>query len=235
MNTSPTLSDLELAFGQALNLGFAEIFQGLLLALLLGVVVAGLYRVSIPGRVLSPAMIGSLVLLSVIGSMVMMVIGNNIARAFSLVGALAIIRFRTRLRSPWDITFVFLSLAVGIACGVFAFRVAVMGTLVVALTVLVMQAISTLRSRNGIQLLRCDLAAYEAHEEAIVGVLDAHLSKRWLVEARSLRFGETLSYRYRVQLKDPKGTEALLQALSAVEGVERVVVYQDADRIGETD
>ncbi|MBN1335978.1 MAG: DUF4956 domain-containing protein [Deltaproteobacteria bacterium] len=233
MNTSRVLSDLELAFGQALNLGFSEIFQGLLLALVLGVGVAALYRVSVPGRVLSPAMSGSMVLLSIIASMVMMVIGNNIARAFSLVGALAIIRFRTRLRSPWDITFVFLSLSVGIACGVFAFRVAVMGTAVIALTVLVMQAHSTLRQRNGIQLLRCDLAAYEAREEAIAGVLDAHLKQRWLVEARSLRFGETLSYRYRVVLKEPNGTEALLQALSAVEGVERVVVYQDADHTSE--
>ena len=229
------MNDLELAFGQALNLGFTDIFQGLVLALLLGVVVAGLYRVSVPGRVLSPAMVSSLVLLSLVASMVMMVIGNNIARAFSLVGALAIIRFRTRLRSPWDISFVFLSLAVGIACGVFAFRVALMGTVVIALTVLVMQALATLRSHNGIQLLRCDLAAYEAREEAIRGVLEQHLARRSLVEARSLRFGETLSYRYRVVLKDPMGAEALLQALSAVEGVERVVLYADADHTGETD
>ena len=235
MNDTRVLSDLELAFGQALNLGFTDIFQGLVLALLLGVVVAGLYRVSVPGRVLSPAMVSSLVLLSLVASMVMMVIGNNIARAFSLVGALAIIRFRTRLRSPWDISFVFLSLAVGIACGVFAFRVAVMGTLVVSLTVLVLQAVAVLRQRQGVQLLRCDLAAYEAREEAIRGVLDAHLARRWLVEARSLRFGETLSYRYRVILKDPTATEALLQALSAVEGVERVVLYQDADHTGEAD
>jgi uncharacterized membrane protein YhiD involved in acid resistance len=229
------MNDLELAFGQALNLGFAEIFQGLLLALVLGVVVSLLYRVSIPGRVLSPAMTSSMVLLALVSSMVMMVIGNNIARAFSLVGALAIIRFRTRLRSPWDITFIFLSLAVGIACGVFAFRVALMGTVVIALTVLVMQAITTLRARNGIQLLRCDLAAYEAREDAIRGVLDQHLASRSLAEARSLRFGETLSYRYRVVLRDPQGIEALLQALSAVEGVERVVLYADADHTGETD
>jgi len=227
--------DLEQILGPVPTLDAAQILTTLLLALGLGLAVALTYRISVAGRVASVLMQSSLVLLAMVAAMVMMVIGNNIARAFSLVGALAIIRFRTRLRSPWDISFVFLSLAVGIACGVFAFRVALMGTVVIALTVLVMQALATLRSHNGIQLLRCDLAAYEAREEAIRGVLEQHLARRSLVEARSLRFGETLSYRYRVVLKDPMGAEALLQALSAVEGVERVVVYQDADRIGETD
>lgn len=229
------MTELELAFGQALNLGVAEIFRGLFLALLLGLVVAMVYRVSVPGKVLSPALQSSMVILAVIGAMVMMVIGNNIARAFSLVGALAIIRFRTRLRSPWDITFVFFSLAVGIACGVFAYRVAVVGTLVVSLAVLALQAIPLTGGRRLVHLLRCDLAAYEAREEAIQGVLDQHLQERWLVEARSLRFGETVSYRYRIILRTPGALEPLIRDLSAVEGVERVVVYQDPDGTGEAD
>ena len=93
-----------------------QVVLTLALALGLGLSVAVVYRLSVPGRVLSPAMQSSLVLLAMVAAMVMMVIGNNLARAFSLVGALAIVRFRTRLRSPWDISFVFFSLAAGIAC-----------------------------------------------------------------------------------------------------------------------
>jgi len=227
--------DLELAFGQALNLDLVQIFQALLLALFLGTMVALVYRISIPNRVISNSLLGSLVILAVVGAMVMMIIGNNIARAFSLVGALAIIRFRTRLRSPWDITFVFFSLAVGIACGVFAYRVAVMGTLVISLGVLALWVIPLGGVRGTIHLLRCDLAAYEGTEQSVLAVLNRFVRKRSLVEARSLRFGETLSYRYRVVMKDEGQIEALLRELSDLEGVERVVIDAEDDAAGQTE
>lgn len=228
------MTELALAFGTPLNLGVTEIFQGLFLALVLGLVIALVYRASVPGRSLNPSLQASLVLLAIIGAMVMMVIGNNLARAFTLVGALAIIRFRTRLRSPWDITFIFFSLATSIACGVFAFRVAILGVLIASLTVLALQATLLRRDRDPAVMLRCDLAAYEAREEAIRPVLDAHLKSLWLVEARSMRFGETLSYRYRVVLKNADKIEDLLQSLSDVEGVERVIVYTEPDGTGQT-
>ncbi|MFH1467526.1 MAG: hypothetical protein ABIO70_24285, partial [Pseudomonadota bacterium] len=92
------MSELVLAFGQPLNLGVTDILGGLFLALILGTAIAFVYRASVPRAALNPSLQASLVLLSIIGAMVMMVIGNNLARAFTLVGALAIIRFRTRLK-----------------------------------------------------------------------------------------------------------------------------------------
>jgi hypothetical protein len=216
--------DLELAFGQALNLDSVQIFQALMLALICGAVVSVVYRVSITDRIPSPAMMASLVLLAVIGAMVMMVIGNNIARAFSLVGALAIIRFRTRLASPLDITFVFFSLAAGIAAGVFAYQVAALGTAVVGLTALVLQGFLLLTSQGPGHLLRCDIAAYQGTEAGMLAVVDRHVQRRALVEARSLRFGETLSYRYRIVLRTDRTLELLLREMSAVDGVERVII-----------
>lgn len=216
--------DLELAFGQALNLDLVQILQALMLALLCGAFVSMIYRVSIQDRIVSPSMMVSLVLLSVIGAMVMMVIGNNVARAFSLVGALAIIRFRTRLASPVDITFVFFSLAAGIAAGVFAYKVAVLGTAVVGLAALVLQALMALTCRGPGHLLRCDIAAYQGTEGPMLAVLDRHVFRRALVEARSMRFGETLSYRYRIVLQREHTLEPLLREMSDVEGVERVII-----------
>ncbi len=224
--------DLELAFGQALNLDLAQIFQALMLALICGAVVSVVYRVSITDRIPSPAMIASLVLLAVIGAMVMMVIGNNIARAFSLVGALAIIRFRTRLASPLDITFVFFSLAAGIAAGVFAYQVAILGTAVVSLAALMLQATALLTSQGPCHLLRIDLAAYQGTEATMLAVVDRHVRRRSLVEARSLRFGETLSYRYRIVLRPDRTLEPFLREMSAVEGVERVI-FDAGDNSGD--
>ena len=217
-----------LAFGEAVNLGYQQVFEALLVAFVLSLVVATVYRISVGDRIVSPAMLGSLVLLAMVGAMVMMVIGNNLARAFSLVGALAIVRFRTRLRSPWDISFVFFSLAVGIAAGVFAWHVAIMGTLMISLVVLTLYILPLSGIRRKIHTLRCDVAAYENLEGQLDAILDQHLRQRWLVEARSLRFGETLSYRYRIILKKSNQIQPLVLTLSDLEGVQRVVLgYED--------
>lgn len=224
--------DLELAFGQVLNLDLPQIFLTLVLALVLGIIVAAMYRLSSKGRIIPVSMTSSLVMLAVISSMVMLVIGSNIARAFSLVGALAIIRFRTRMRSPWDITFIFLSIAMGIACGSLAYRVALVGTLVVFLGLLALEAIPLGTVSSQTYRLRCDLAAYEGTEALIADVLGRHIHKRWLVEVRSLRFGETLSYRYRVTLRKGSQYDLLIKELSDVEGVERVVLEPEDEGMG---
>ena len=220
---------LELAFGSALNLSLVQVFQGMMAALLLGILVAVVYRVSVAGRIVSAAMPGSLIVLAMVGAMVMMVIGNNLARAFSLVGALAIVRFRTRLRSPWDITFVFFALAAGIAAGVGAFRVAVLGTVMVSLAVLALYVLPLGNIRRKVHLLRCDVAAYQEIEAELDRILADFLLRKWMVEARSLRFGETLSYRYRVILRDETRAQELLRALADTEGVERVILMEEEE------
>lgn len=199
------------------------VLQALLLALALSSIVAFIYRISVGDRVASPVMQMSFVLLAMVAAMVMMVIGNNLARAFSLVGALAIVRFRTRLRSPWDITFVFFALTVGIGCGVFAWVVSIIGTGVVSLAVLALQLIP-LGVRGDVFLLRVDLAAYKIGEGELDKSLGGFVENMWLEEARSLRFGETLSMRYRVVLNEDKSIEQVVRSLSALEGVERVVL-----------
>ena len=228
------MSELELAFAPALNQDLSSVFEAQLLAMLMGLLVMVVYRFSVSERLVAPAMQASLVLLAMIGAMVMMIIGNNIARAFSLVGALAIIRFRTRLRSPWDITFVFYSLAVGIAVGVGAYRVAVVGGGSVALAVLALQGLPFVRQGQQIRHLRCDLAAYEGAEDSIQALLKTHTTRFWVEEVRSLRFGETFSFRYRVVFPEGTSLTPFLEAISAVEGVERVVLTVD-EATGETE
>lgn len=202
-----------------------QVVLTMILALVLGLTVAFVYRLSVPGRVLSPSMLSTMVLLAMVAAMVMMVIGNNLARAFSLVGALAIVRFRTRLRSPWDISFVFFSLAAGIGCGVMAYQVAVLGTIIVSLAVLALHVIPLAGIRpDHLRMLRCDVAAFEGVESRLEQILDDHVDRRWLVEARSQRFGESLSFRYRVVVRDPDDVGGMMRALSGLEGVERVVL-----------
>lgn len=203
--------------------------QGLLVAFALGLVVASLHRWSVPSRLVPPSLVASLALLPVVSALVLMVIGNSLARAFSLVGALAIVRFRTRLQSTWDITFVFLSLAVGIACGVEAAPIAALGVGVAILAVAVLGMLPGARPQAGVYVLRCDVASWQVGEAQLLPVLDRHVQRRWLSSARTLRFGETLSLSYQLVLAKGASLEALTRELAAVEGVERVSLLSEDD------
>ncbi|UZO80564.1 DUF4956 domain-containing protein [Aquimarina sp. ERC-38] len=71
----------------------------------------------------------TLVLISMVASAIMLAIGDSLAVGLGMLGALSIIRFRTAVSDPRNITFIFASLGIGISCGVLAFNVAIIGTL----------------------------------------------------------------------------------------------------------
>src|SRR6187455_2238630 len=94
-----------------------EVLTRLIVALLLGVVVAWVYRRTRPAGEFAPTFPGTLVMLAVLIAMVTQVIGDSVARAFSLVGALSIVRFRTVVRDTQDTAFVIFAVVVGMAVG----------------------------------------------------------------------------------------------------------------------
>ena len=81
----------------------------------------------------------SLAMISIVAAMVMQAIGDSIATGLGMLGALAIVRFRTNLDDPRNITFMFASLATGIACGVFGLSIALVGTLVFCLAAIILK------------------------------------------------------------------------------------------------
>ena len=210
----------------------ASVVLALVVAFALGLVVTFTHRFSVPDRNVAPSLQASLALLPVVGAMVLLVIGDSLARAFSLVGALAIVRFRTRLRTTWDITFIFLALAAGIGCGVGKIGVAVVGVAVSVLAVQVLGVLPGTRRREAPLVLRCDVAAWECSDEQLAPVFAESCHEIELATSRSLRFGESLSLTYKVLLRPGKTMGGLVRALSQVEGVERVVAMSSEEASG---
>ena len=115
--------------------------QEILFNLFAGVVVGGIiflsYRFSHSGAVYSPKFNASLWMLTVVTSMVMCVIGNHVALSLGLVGALSIVRFRTAIKDARDTAYIFWAVAAGICCGISDFTIAVSGSAVLFLLMLV--------------------------------------------------------------------------------------------------
>lgn len=116
--------------------GLAVIYQpqdmllNICLAFLLGMVISYIYKMTHKGLSYSQSFMLTLVFVTMIVSIVMMVIGNNLARAFALVGALSIIRFRTVVKDTKDTAYVFMALAGGMAAGTSSYFLAFFGTLI---------------------------------------------------------------------------------------------------------
>ncbi len=94
-----------------------QMFWSTTLAFALTLVVGFIYRHTHKGPSYSQSTVHTMVIMAVVVSLIMMIIGSNIARAFSLVGALSIIRFRNAVKESRDVAFFFLSMAIGMACG----------------------------------------------------------------------------------------------------------------------
>lgn len=115
------------AEGNLLNYSNTEMVVNLLLALAIGVALSLIYRFTHKGLSYSQSYTQTLVFVTVIVAIVMMVIGSSLARAFALVGALSIIRFRTVLKDTKDMAYVFSSLALGMAAGTGNYFLAIIG------------------------------------------------------------------------------------------------------------
>ena len=94
-----------------------EIIFNLILSFFYGLLISFVYKKTHKGMSYSQSFMITNIFLSVIVCMVIMTIGNSVSRAFALVGALSIIRFRTVIKDTKDIVYIFWSLAAGMACG----------------------------------------------------------------------------------------------------------------------
>ena len=100
-------------------------------AFLCGCAIACIYRLVRPRHALLPSFPATLVLLAILCALLPLVIGQNVAWAFGLVGALSIVRFRTAIEDTHDIAFVIFSVLIGMAVGANNLEVAVIGILVI--------------------------------------------------------------------------------------------------------
>jgi uncharacterized membrane protein YhiD involved in acid resistance len=110
------------------NPTFAMVLFTFLLAFLCSSAIALTYYFSTPTTLKSANYIQALILSSVIATMILQSIGDNVASGLGILGALTIINFRTSFRDPRDIIFMFAALGVGIACGSYVFQIAITGT-----------------------------------------------------------------------------------------------------------
>jgi hypothetical protein len=163
----------------------------------------------------------TLIILCMLISVVMVIIGDSIARAFSLVGALSIIRFRTVIQDPRDIGFVFYALAVGMAVGAGNPSTAILATFLIGTIILcIYHWHQHFGNDNEFSLEFC-LPPDKNSETAYRSVFDKHLIYERLLEQR-IKKTQQIELTYRVRLTNPQEWIAFFNELSGIENVTEV-------------
>lgn len=209
----------------------AEAFTNLSVALFCGIIIALLYRITYRGVNYSSNYLIAIIMLTMITALVIMVIGNNLARAFGLVGAMSIIRFRTAIKDTQDIMFIFFALAIGLSCGAGMYIIALIGTFFIGLTSWIAVLINSENPKKTAYLLQIYSENKQQKSEEIEALLFQYCSKVKLINLKSI--GEAsrniTEISYYVHFKRNKNGSELIETIKSLQGISKVNLFYDEE------
>jgi uncharacterized membrane protein YhiD involved in acid resistance len=209
------------AFPHDAEVPLSQLAVRLAAGLALGCVVAGVYRLTHgKGRPEANGLTATLVMLTVLIALVTLVIGNSVARAFSLVGALAIVRFRTVVEDTRDTAFVIFAVAVGMAVGAGFLTVALVGLPFAAAAAFLFRPRPATAEVPRDHVLTLRVGVGHDAEALVRETFAKHLEGWRLLASATARQGAALDVTYAVRLRGEAAALALVAELNRLEGVQ---------------
>lgn len=203
-----TIADPALRLQPFLELG------KLVASLLIGALVTAVHRPSSVDRPVARSMAHAQMLLCVAGALMMIVIGSSLARAFGVVGAASIIRFRTPVDDPKDVTILFILMGLGMATGLGAFAVAGLGTAFLCTALLALDRLD----RDEAQLMLVEVVA-EGRDFPSLQVEEVFARNQIVFEPREITQGKKLAVTYHTWLDPRTSIEDLSAQIRNIPGV----------------
>jgi uncharacterized membrane protein YhiD involved in acid resistance len=208
-----------------LETGFSpqNVILALLLAFMLGQLMAWVYYFTHSGLSYSRSFVQSLVIITVVIALVMSTIQNSFVTAVGLMGALSIIRFRNVIKDTRDIAFIFCALVIGMAAGSQRFAIAIIGTLTLALITLYLRYTNFGTHLPHNAFLRFSVAKHMDPNHPIHSILKRFCGSFTLVSAQGNDFGDpNVEYAFQLMVRNAGKNEKLLSELGEIEGVKNL-------------
>jgi len=222
------LDDFQNVLSVSVSIG--EVFENLVVSLICGLLISLFYRVTYRGPGMSYSFLNSLIILALITSVVIMVIGNNLARAFGLVGAMSIIRFRTAIKETQDIIFIFFALSIGMASGVGLHALALASTVFIGLILYVLTKTNAVSPKKKDFLLQFSFKSNGGYEEApFLMEFQKYCKDSKLINTKAMMEDDSLELSYHVVLKDSKLITEFVNQLKNSKGVNNVNLFFDEE------
>ena len=187
--------------------------------------------------------IQSLILVSIPVATVMQAIGDSLARGLGMLGALAIIRFRTTLRNPRNMVFMFTSISVGIAAGVYGITIAVIGTLAFCFVVILIHYSDLSKKTSVIANLQFDIPNEVLQQSNMREEIENHLSTN-CIKVNLSKYAinnkkkeeltiQMASFEFNLKIKNKEKARVLVNDLSEMNGIfnVRINFKEDYEKI----
>jgi len=208
-----------------------DVIMNLLVALSCSFIITLIYRWTYKGPGFSDSFINSIVFLSLITALIIMVIGNNLARAFGLVGAMSIIRFRTAIKDTLDIVYIFFGLTIGMGSGVGYHKLVFTGTAVIGLVLVLFAKTKWFEIKRTQYLLDFQFHGTTAESILFEKVLGQFCKDFRIINVRTLSDNKTMHYSYYFALKNQNQAGSFIDSLRQTNGVTQVHIFFDQDPI----
>ena len=207
------------------SISLFDMLLALIMAFLLGLFLFFIYKKSYSGVMYSASFGVTLLVMTLITTLLIMAVTSNVVLSLGMVGALSIVRFRTAVKEPMDIAFLFWAIAIGIVLAAGLIPLAVFGSLFIGLVLLVC---SSRKEGDSPYILVVHCASSQL--EADISALTAAHVKRMRLKSKSVR-PQQMELNYEVRLKN--GDASFVDALSNLTGVSDVIlVSYNGDYMG---
>ena len=215
MDNTKTLSFADLVSSSTINLGssspitIADIFIALLASLICSIIISYTYKYSYQGVLYQKSFNLSLILISFITTAVIMVISGNLVLSLGMVGALSIIRFRSAVKDPIDVVFMFWAVSTGIANGVGAFKVSFTTAIAISLIIILVKRLP-LSSKPFILIIKTNLD----NEKDLIGIISSE-TKQYFLKSKNIS-GNQAELIFEVRIKDHS---SITKKIAGINGV----------------
>ncbi len=191
----------------------ADVVFTIILSFILSLAIAWVYKISYKGVSYTQSYVHTLIMMSMIVAIIMLVIGSNIARAFSLVGALSIIRFRNAVKDTRDVGYIFFAMAIGMAVGTRFYLLATIATLLICFILWGMFYLNLFAKDVREQILKIRLPADMRYDQLFNAVFDRYLTRFSLISVESVQAGTQTELIYAVELRNSNNVQVLMEEL----------------------
>jgi len=196
----------------------ADVVVSMVLSFVLCALIGWVYQITHRGASYTQSYVHTLVLNGMVVAVVMLIVGSNIARAFALVGALSIIRFRNAVKETRDVGFIFFTMAVGMAVGTQFYLLAVIAAVVICLIIVIMTRFNWYARQAVSQILKVQVANNVPFDTFFDSLFLQYTSSSELISVDTVRGGMLTELTYSVGLKKEGKIQEFLAEIRKLNG-----------------
>ena len=207
-----------LTSGESATLTWQGVLETLIAASIIGFVISLVYLFTHKKEGYSQAFCVALILLAPIVGMVILVIGNNVATAFSLAGAFALVRFRSAPGDPKDIAFVFMSVTMGLTCGLGYWIWAAFATVILCAIIIILYFTNYASKKGENYVLKITVPETLNYVGAFDDVLSKYCDTFKMTRVKSVDFGALFEISFDISMKDTNDVRKMMDDVRALNG-----------------